>query len=104
METRRTFLATATAFGALTSATDQVTLANPTLQRPAGALLTRYRIPNTELTVSRIAYRCAFIDREQLPPNESAIDSVEHLVHTAFDNGITLFHLADAYEIGLGKV
>jgi predicted oxidoreductase len=70
-----------------------------------------YRLSNTDLTVSRIAYGCAFIggtwDREPVRPD--ALLQATRLIHTAYDEGITLFDTADVYSFGkseavLGRV
>jgi len=102
METRRAFLATATAIGTLTAAAEQLAFASSSMrQSGSNTPLKQYRIPNTDLTVSRMSYGCAFnVDWEQGTPDEKTIEGVERPVHTAYSNGITLFDLADQYSLG----
>lgn len=69
-----------------------------------------YRIPLSDLTVSRIAYGCALLaawDRRPLQADE--VVKATRLVHTAYDHGITFFDLANYYsfhkaEIAFGQV
>ena len=58
-----------------------------------------YLVPQTDITVSRIAYGCAFLGGK----NES---KAGRLIHTACDNGITFFDHADIYgsEEVFGKI
>jgi predicted oxidoreductase len=69
-----------------------------------------YNIPQTDLTVSRIAYGCAtLVDFDQRPLGVEALNSATRLIHTAYDNGITFFDLADHYgffksEAALGEI
>lgn len=69
-----------------------------------------YKIPRTDLIVSRIAYGCSMFGWDKLPTmaNTAALGgfnlvdkaSAGRLVNTAYDNGITLFDLADVYALG----
>lgn len=53
------------------------------------------KIPQTELTTSRIAYGCARLGNFQ-----KELSTAERLIHTAYDSGVTLFDLADVYALG----
>jgi predicted oxidoreductase len=60
-----------------------------------------YTIPNTDLTVSRIAYGCASLvgwDSNSLTAADRA--RAQRLIHTAYEHGITLFDHADVYTFG----
>lgn len=60
-----------------------------------------YRIPNTDLTVSRIAYGCAMLagwDRRAFGAEDVA--RAERLIQTAHACGITFFDHADVYGFG----
>lgn len=60
-----------------------------------------YRLAHTELVVSRVAYGCAGLTGWNNNP-VSAADTAEaaRAIHTAHDNGITLFDHADLYAFG----
>lgn len=60
-----------------------------------------YTIPNTNLSVSRIAYGCAGLaswDRNALTADD--VYKAECAIQAACDNGITLFDHADVYAYG----
>jgi predicted oxidoreductase len=73
-----------------------------------------YRIPRTELTVSRMAYGCvqmgwgdtvitdpaSFYREIKEPLEPSTVTRAVQLINAAYDNGITLFDLADFYGAG----
>jgi predicted oxidoreductase len=61
-----------------------------------------YRIPHTDLTVSRIAYGCSDLGGSSYDKPLDADDraSAERLVHTAYEHGINLFDHADIYRFG----
>ena len=60
-----------------------------------------YRIPHTDLSLSRMAYGCAMLgnwDHEPLTTEDKVRAS--RLVHTAHDQGINVFDHADVYGFG----
>lgn len=60
-----------------------------------------YKVPQTDLVVSRIAYGCGGLaDWNKDPVNADAIAKASRLINTAYDNGITLFDHADLYAFG----
>ena len=61
-----------------------------------------YFIPHTDVTVSRIAYGCMKLGRhwDATPINDADINAGMEVVHTALENGITLFDHADIYSRG----
>jgi predicted oxidoreductase len=80
-------------------------------QRVSSSKLKAYKIPRTHLTMSRVAYGSGYLGGtwDHNPLDAATIDSASHLIHTAIDNGITIFDLADVYcygksEDAFGKV
>jgi predicted oxidoreductase len=71
-----------------------------------------YRIPNTDLEVSRIAFGCDLLVRDGVSPDALSADDIAQaarVVNVAHDNGITLFDTAEIYgggssEAALGRV
>ena len=64
-----------------------------------------WKIPQTDLAVSRIAYGCANLaawNQEAIGADDAA--NAARLIHTARDNGITLFDHADLYAFGKAEV
>lgn len=64
-----------------------------------------YRIPQTDLTVSRIAYGCAMLapwDRVVLTADDTV--KASRLIHTAHDQGINFFDHADLYAFGKSEM
>jgi predicted oxidoreductase len=61
-----------------------------------------YRILHTDLVVSRLAYGGGSLGGAwvQESASEQTIANAERLIHTAYDNGITLFDMADVYAFG----
>jgi len=60
-----------------------------------------YKIPHTDLVVSRIAYGCGMLANwDQEPLGAETIAKAVRLINTAYDNGITLFDHADLYCFG----
>jgi predicted oxidoreductase len=60
-----------------------------------------YRIPQTDLAVSRIAYGCANLASwSEAPLDAAAIAKADRLIKTACEQGITLFDHADLYAFG----
>jgi predicted oxidoreductase len=88
MSTRRTFLMQLGATGLLTYS-DQPKAAASTGTAPAR--ITTYRIPKTELEVSRIAYGPYMLE---------SVPEATRMIHAAHDSGITLFDVADMYKDG----
>lgn len=98
---RRTFLLQATAT-TITALADIKTSCGATRQ---GGLrktsMKTYRIPHTDLVVSRIAYGCASLtDWDNNPLSAQDTARAARVVHTAHDNGITFFDHADLYAFG----
>lgn len=61
-----------------------------------------YRIPKSDIDVSRIAYGCMKLGRhwDALPVNDEDVKAGSVVIHTALENGITLFDHADIYARG----
>ena len=61
-----------------------------------------YRIPNTDLDVSRIAYGTWHLGGswDDAPPTPEVIARGDALIHAAVDHGITMIDLADIYTRG----
>lgn len=109
MSTRRSFLAQSAAAGMLAAAHVLATqAASDTVVTPK--TMKTYRIPQTDLVVSRIAYGCAtLVNWDSRPLDGDAVAKAELVINTAYDNGITFFDLADNYglskaESAFGKV
>jgi predicted oxidoreductase len=117
MSTRREFLAQTAAATlvatAVTGAAAATTPNEPESPTPGpartapGAAMKTYRIPHTDLLVSRLAYGCAMLGLDWGAPDTVA--RTVATVHTAYDHGITLFDTADIYghgksELALGQV
>lgn len=62
----------------------------------------RYRLPFTDLDVSRLAYGCMHIGGswDQNPPSADQLAHAASLFDTALDLGINLFDHADIYTLG----
>jgi predicted oxidoreductase len=77
-----------------------------------GSHMKCYRIPQTDLEVSRIAFGCDLLVQEGVSPDALSADDIAkaaRLVNVAHDNGITLFDTAEGYgrgssEAALGRV
>lgn len=64
-----------------------------------------YKIFNTDLVVSRIAYGCAMLvgwDREPIEVNDIA--KAARMIHAAHDSGITFFDQANLYAFGKSEI
>lgn len=91
MSTRREFLAGSAALSVanrLVGGTEGPTGSN--------SIMRSYRLPHTDLEVSRIAFGCDFWGL----PRDASVDDiaqVARLVNVAHENGITLFDTAEAY-------
>ena len=62
-----------------------------------------YRIPHTDLDVSRIAFGCDLLVRNGVYPEALSSDDVAQavrLINVAYENGITLFDTAEGYGAG----
>jgi predicted oxidoreductase len=103
MSTRREFLSRSVAAGfvaAVTSRSDQaVAQAKPA--DPRNTLRT-YKVPRTDLEVSRMAYGCAMLGLDWNSPDFVA--RTVPLIHIAYENGITFFDLADVYGHGKAEL
>jgi predicted oxidoreductase len=114
--TRREFLKQTGAIGlaaAATAALAQVTTATPVIPK---SWMKNYRVPHTDLVVSRIAYGCDKLGWKPGPDAASYTSSLlrsfneplsadeltraERVIHVAYENGITFFDLADFYGGG----
>ena len=63
-----------------------------------------YRIPQTDLVVSRIAYGCGNLAGwERTPITGKDVEHAVKVIEAAVDNGITLFDHADLYGFGKGE-
>jgi predicted oxidoreductase len=99
MPTRRAFLR-ATA-GVAAMAGTEVSVALTENPFPASTLLKAYRVPQTNLVVSRIAYGCgSLVSWDHEPIDAEVVSKAERLISTAYESGITLFDLADMYSFG----
>jgi len=107
MSTRREFLAGSAALSVanrLVGSTEGSTRSNSTMRS--------YRLPHTDLEVSRIAYGCGLLVREEVSPDSLSTEDIAQaarVVSVAHENGITLFDTAEAYgggssEAALGQV
>lgn len=61
-------------------------------------LMNTYKVPHTDLVVSRIAYGTAMLGSAHR--SSDFIAKTVRAMHTAYDNGITFFDLADVYGAG----
>src|SRR5262249_54080548 len=110
MSTRRAFLIQAAATTAATAAT--VELSQAMTKQTIAAVTTpmaTYKVPQTDLVLSRIAYGCATLVAENQALSAEAIVHAGRLINTAYDRGIRLFDLADIYgrnqsEAAFGQV
>ncbi len=102
MSTRREFLAQSALATALASASVPLArAAGPATDSRIETTLKSYKIPHTDLAVSRIAYGCAaLVGLDDKPIDAADKARVGELIHTACDHGITLFDHADIYGFG----
>jgi predicted oxidoreductase len=103
MSTRREFLTQAVPAGLLAIAPSQFAQADPVMAeaRSTKALKT-YRIPQTDLTVSRLAFGCAVLGIDW-----NSAEFTTHaasLIRVAYEHGITFFDLADVYGVGKAEI
>jgi predicted oxidoreductase len=101
MSTRRGFLTQSAAAGIVAVAGIRfAAAASPNVAGPKTAMRT-YKIPHTDLVVSRIAYGCAGLAPWGSAPLSAADQAkATTLINTAYDNGITFFDHADIYAGG----
>jgi predicted oxidoreductase len=60
-----------------------------------------YPVPHTDLVVSRIAYGCGMLGGwDKGPVSADTIENAVRVIHTASEQGITLFDHADVYGFG----
>lgn len=100
MSTRRAFLMQTAASSVLAMAGTR-----PARARDAGSpksTLTKLSIPNSDLKVSRLGYGAGtgLIGWDKNPITKEDIAKAARLIHTAYDQGITLFDHADIYAHG----
>lgn len=101
MSTRRTFLGHAMAASFMAGLGSRMARAANTAASARPATMKMQSVPGTDLTVSRIAYGCAGLakwDKGSVDAEE--LSRAASLVHTAYENGITLFDHADVYAFG----
>jgi len=108
MSTRREFLSQGTVATLSTVATGRIAQALTKNGSPSSArTMKQYKIPRTDLTISRIAYGCAMLGLDWNSPDFVA--RTKPLIRTAYEQGINFFDLADVYgygkaEVALGEV
>ena len=99
MSTRREFLMETAAFGAVMTASLQSAEATSgNIPAAPEVPMKTYKIPHTDLLVSRIAYGNAMLGSDQHSPD--FIQKTVRILNIAYDNGITFFDLADHYGAG----
>lgn len=102
MPSRRDFIQQMAATGLMTTASVSIAQAAgaDSTSRHVASLSTR-QLPNTRLSVSRIAYGCGGLvswNRDAL--GKADVTEAARIVQTAYENGITLFDHADVYGYG----
>jgi predicted oxidoreductase len=103
MPTRRLFLQQTAAVGTFASVGGVSSLRAATeASAPAGkSALKTYKIPQTDLTVSRLGYGAAGLASwDKNPVSAADVTKTARLVHLAYENGINLFDHADLYAFG----
>src|SRR5687768_9525736 len=94
--TRRRFLAQS-ATVALTNAFAFAQSAHADIKKA----LRTYRVPHTDLVVSRIAFGCSrLVGWRKESPTVDVLDRAERTIRTAHDQGINFFDHADGYGYG----
>ena len=101
MANRREFI-TQVVSGAVTAANIRIVqAASATATGGRASALNSYTIPHTGLKVSRLGYgSTSLIGWDKNPVSSGDIAKAARLIHTAYDNGITLFDHADLYAYG----
>ena len=98
MGTRRDFLRHAAFSGTALIAGENQSRADVPVQRSS---LKICKVPQTDIVVSSIAYGCADLSSwDAVPLSDASIDRAETIIHSAFENGITLFDHSDVYTFG----
>src|SRR5687767_10082076 len=101
MQTRRDFLMQTAAAGLMAAAASGASAASPKNS------LKTYKVPHTDLTVTRIAHGTAAVGSSR--NSADFIADMVRAIRAARDNGINFFDLADIYgggqaEAALGEV
>jgi len=100
MSDRREFLLQTAATTVAAASALKLTPCAATESLSAGMTKT-YRIPNTNLTVSCIAYGCgALAAWDHKPVDSDERSRADGLIHTAYEHGINFFDHADLYAFG----
>src|SRR5687767_868755 len=107
MSTRRVFMVGSAGAGLTAAAASDIELAMAQAPSTPKTMMKTYKIPRTDLEVSRIAYGTAMVG-DSLGGAEF-IERTVRGIRTAYDNGITLFDFADIYgggesETAMGQV
>src|SRR5262245_2809356 len=110
MTTRREFFLQAAALA--TPVAPAIKAAQNNLQPTAhghGTPMKTCKIPQTDLTVSRISYGTGALSSADAWDSADFMEKLDYAIHTAYDNGINFFDLAVSYGYGrsesaLGKV
>lgn len=71
-------------------------------QQGAKCVMKKYKLPHSNLEISRIGYGCAGLGGAKESPQ--GFEDAARLINTAHDNGITLFDHADIYYAGQSEV
>ena len=100
MSNRRDFLARAAAAGLVAAANHTGLVAARTSGRDSELPMKRYKIANTGLEVSRIAYGCGDLGGNDEHLSSDTIEKAVILISIACDHGITLFDHSDVYKDG----
>lgn len=99
MPTRRVFLTAATVSLAVSRQT--IADARKGLHPGQESPMTAYKIPRTDLVVSRLAYGCAgLVSWDKSPTNADAVAKAMRVINTAYDYGINFFDHANLYAFG----
>lgn len=98
MGTRRDFLRHAAFSSAALVARESQSGDDVPIQRSS---LKTCKVPLTDIVVSSIAYGCADLGTwDAVPLSNTSVDNAEKIVHSALENGITLFDHSDVYAFG----
>lgn len=97
MSTRREFCSITLGLLATVGVASRQTWAQGTLLEPKAPMRT-YRIPHTNLSVSRLAFGCALVGADEHSADFAA--RLTPMIRAAYQHGITLFDLADVYGAG----
>lgn len=105
MSTRREFLNQAAAITAAATALSRASNVDAAMKGTTPRIMRTYKIPRTDLEVSRIAAGCELLVGEwsewnKEPLGEAARIKADHAVKAAYENGITLYDVAEIYAYG----